>query len=558
MNNKDTLKNTYIINKNPIPLNDYKSITEELGIWEKIRCQYIKIFDSTKLQSFYFDCGIKKYSKEVKVTQSNWYNEETKKLTHGFAIDLHILLRNVFIIQPVLEATFASIDNKQGSPKCPLPIEFVFHTLLTRSSIDNYPFTIQNLSKDIDISKNIDISKKNIEKIEKYLNDVSIVKAVEIDDEYVEWLSLYKVYDSCVLEFLRRFYAYVSLSLEATDDLPWNAVSISAVGHYLTELYNAVNGIIMTDDGLALLMTLHESLEQYDSKKFHLSNNEIITAWQNITAIVKKFQKDDVLFKLTMIAHNDPLVGRDLNYKTYNIFEQFQEDMPERISKLSLAINNQAINNNIKGIIDQTNKLFISKITEIGIYTSENSEKVETLGLNRFNYVTLFATLRLWLLQFINSWFLPFINFLLAENVLTLVNKDKIDKLYKKLYAFSKNFDRFCDQIQPQLIANKKMMLFLQGAKISEGEKHLVKILVNDFNDRAEILVKELRPILEELNTFTVLAMADFQNGTNILFKKIEIVKQNNSDIEDRLKVFLKVCNQVHQVLGLTEKTKKK
>lgn len=558
MNNKDTLKKTYIINRNPIPLNDYKAITDNLGIWEKIRCQYIKIFDNSKLQNFYFVCGIKKYGKEVKLSQSNWYNEETKKLTHRFAIDLHILLRNIFVIQPILEVTFASIDKKQGSPKCPLPIEFVFHTLLTRSSIESYPFTIQNLSKDVDVSKNINISKKNIEKIQTYLNDVSIVNAIEIDDEYVEWLSLYSIYDSCILEFLRRFYAYVSLSLEATDDLPWSAVSVSAVGHYLAELYNAINGITMTDDKLATLMILHESLALYDSKKFNLSNSVIIEAWQNITSIINKLQKDDVIFKLTMMAHCDPLLGRDLNYKTYNIFEQFQEDMPERISKLSLAINNQAINNNIKSIIDETNKLFISKITEIGIYTSENSEKVETLGLNRFNYVVLFATLRLWLLQFINSWFLPFINFLLSENILTLVNKDKIDKLYKKLYAFSKNFDRFCDQIQPQLIANKKMMLFLQGVKISEGEKHLVKILVNDFNDRAEILVKELRPILEELNTFTVLAMADFQNGTNILFKKIEIVKQNNSDIEDRLKVFLKVCNQIYLVLGLTEKTKEK
>ena len=558
MNNKETPKNIYVINKNQMPANDYKSIINEFGIWEKIRYQYIKIFDSAKLQQFYFDSGIKKYSKEVKQTHSNWYNEESKKLVSGFAIDLHILLKNIFVIQPILEATFASIDDKDGPPQIPWPIEFVVHTLLTRSTIDVYPFTIQNLSKDIDISQNINISQRNREKIQIYLNNISIVNALDVDEECAEWISLYKVYDSCILEFLRRFYAYVSLAYDATDEIPWNGVSVGAVGHYLAELYDAINGITMTDNGLAILLLLHESLATYNSKKFNLSDNQIITAWQNISSIIKKLQEDDVLFKLTVIAHNDPMVGRELDHKTYDIFEQFQEDMPERVSKLSTAINNQAINNNIKGIITKTNKYFISKITEIGIYTSENADKVEILGLDRFNYVILFATVKIWFLQFVNSWLLPFINFLLIENVLTLVHKDKTEKLYRRLFNLSKEFDKFCVQVEPQLIANKKMMLFLQGAKISEGEKHLVKILVNDFNDRAEQIVKELRPILLELKILADLVIADFQNNTSILFKKIEVVKQSYSDVDKKLTVFMEVCGQLDQMLELTDKTKQK
>ena len=558
MNTKETPKNIYIINKNQSPSQNYKQITDEFGIWEKIRYQYIKIFDSAKLQQFYFDSGIKKYSKEVKQTHPKWYHEDSKKLAAGFAIDLHILLKNIFLIQPILEATFASIDNKEGSQKIPWPIEFVFHTLLTRSTIESYPFTIQNLSKGIDVSQNVNISRRNMEKIQTYLNDISIINAINVDEEYAEWVSLYKVYDSCILEFLRRFYAYVSLAYDATDELPWNAVSIGAVGHYLAELYDALNGVTMTDDGLTILLLLHESLAIYDSKKFNLSNNEIMTAWQNISATIKKFQEDDVIFKLTIIAHNDPMVGRELDHKTYDLFEQFQQDLPERVGGLTPIINNQAVNNHIKGLIEKTNKYFISKITEIGTYTSENADKVETLGLNRFRYVVLFATLKLWLLQFVNPWLLPFLNFLLIENVLTLVHKDKVDKIYRRLFALSKDFDKFCEQVEPQLIANKKMMLFLQGAKISEGEKHLVKILVNDFNDRAEQIVKELRPTLLDLKILIDLILADFQNNTNILFKKIEVVKQSNIDIEKKLTVFIEVCGQLDEMLELTDKTKQK
>ena len=457
-----------------------------------------------------------------------------------------------------MEATFASIDNKEGSQKLPWPIELVFHTLLTKSTIESYPFTIQNLSKGIDVSQDVDIPRRNAEKIQTYLNDISVISALNVDEEYAEWVSLYKVYDSCILEFLRRFYAYVSLAYDATDELPWNSVSVGAVGHYLAELYEAINGITMTDDGLIILLLLHESLAIYDSKKFNLSNNEIMTAWQNISATIKKLQEDDVIFKLTIIAHNDPMVGRELDHKTYDLFEQFEQDMPERVGGLAPIINNQAISNNVKSIIEKTNKYFISKITEIGIYTSENADKVETLGLNRFRYVVLFATVKIWLLQFVNSWLLPFLNFLLIENVLTMANKDKVDKLYKKLFIFSKDFDKFCDQVEPHLIANKKMMLFLQGVKISEGEKHLVKVLVNDFNDRAEHLVKEIRAILTELKSLVDLIIADFQNNTNVLFKKIDVVKQSNSDIEKKLTVFMEVCGQLNQMLELADKAKAK
>ena len=557
MNTKDTLKKAYTINKSKIQTTDYKFITEEFGVWEKIRCQYIRIFDSAKLQSFYFDCGIKKYSKEIKNIQAGWYNEESKKLTHLFAIDLHILLKNIFIIQPILEETFASIDKNQGTPLRPLPIEFVFHTLLTWSSMASYPFTVPNLSKDLDVSKDSDVSKKNAEKIQTYLNGITVLNAKKVDDEYAEWISLYQLYDSCILEFLRRFYAYVSLSQEATDELPWNAVSISAVGHYLGELYDSINGITTTDEGLKVLLALNESLAMYDSKKFQLSKDQIAEAWQNISAMIKKFQNDDILFKLTMIAHHDLLIGRDLKNNTYYIFEQFQQEMPERVNKLPAIIKNQIFSDNLKNIIEKTNKTFGMKILEIGIYSVENSNKIQTLGLNPFPYVILFAAVKIWLLRIINSWFMPFFSFLLADNGFTKAYKDKMEKLYKKLSDFIKEFDKFYNQVNPQLVANKKMVLFLQGAKITEGEKHLVKVLIYDINDRAEALVKDIRPLLIELNNFANLALVDFKDKTMVLLKDTEAIKKTNGDIEEKLRTFLAFLAQLDSILALIDKTNK-
>ena len=555
MNTKDTLKKSYIINKNKIQVMDYKFITEDLGVWEKIRCQYIKIFDSTKLQHFYFDCGIKKYSKEIKNIQAGWYNEESKKLTHSFAIDLHILLKNVFIIQPILEETFASIDKNQGSPLRPLPIEFVFHTLLTHSSIESYPFTISNLSKDVNISKDIDVSKNNAEKIQTYLKSITPVNIQKVDDEYAEWISLYKLYDSCILEFLRRFYAYVSLSQKVTESLPWSAVSVSAVGHYLGELYDSINGITLTDDGLTVLLVLNESLALYDSKKFQLSKNQIIEAWQKISSMIKKFQNDDIIFKLTMIAHHDPLIGRSLKNNTYDIFEQFQQDMPERVNKLPGIIKTQIFSDSLKDIVEKTNKIFGMKILEIGIYTLENSNKIQTLGLTPFPYVILFAAVKIWLLRVINSWFTHFFSFLLADNGFVKSYKDKMERFYKKLSDFIKEFDKFYNQVNPQLIANKKMVLFLQGVKITEGEKHLVKVLIHDINDRAEILVKDLRPILIELTNFVNLALTDFNDNTAVLLKNPEAIKKTNNDIEEKLQTFSAFLTQLNSILTLLDKT---
>jgi len=557
MNNKGTLKKPYIINRNQIQINDCNFIAEEFGIWEKIHCQYIKIFDSAKLQNFYYVCGIKKICKEVKQLQANWYNEESKKLTHGFAVDLHILLKNVFMIQPILEETIASIDKKQEDPLRPLPIEFVFHTLLTQKSMESYPFTTKNLSKDMDISQSINISQRNVKKIQTYLLNINVLNAEKVDEEYTNWIALYKIYDVNTLEFLRRFYTYVSLAQEATDDLPWSDVSINAVGHYLTELYNTINGITMTDEGLATLLVLHDSLKMYDSKKFQLSNNQIITAWQNISSIIKKFQHNDIIFKLTMISHKDPLMGRELDCSTYNIFAQFQKEMPERVNKLPRIISDQILKNNMKETIEKTNKLLMSKITEIGVYTTENSKKIKTLGLDSFAYVMLFATVKIWLLQFINLWLLSFFNFLVTDNLVTLAYKNKVNQLYKKLCVFIKNFDSFYDQIQSDLLANKKMVLFLQGVKITEGEKFLVKVLVNDFNDKADLLVKELRPILIDLHEFTVQMLSDFQNNSNMFFKNTRGVKESSSDIEEKFGSFLAICKQLNQMLELTDKEKK-
>ena len=557
MNTKDTLKQAYVINKNKIQVMDYQFITEEFGVWEKIRCQYIKIFDSTKLQNFYFDCGIKKYSKEIKNIQAGWYNEESKKLTHLFAIDLHILLKNIFIIQPILEETFASIDKNQGSPLRPLPIEFVFHTLLTQSSIESYPFTVPNLSKNVDASNDSNVSKKNTEKIQAYLKGITVLNGQKVNDEYAEWISLYKLYDSCILEFLRRFYAYVSLSQEATESLPWNAVSISAVGHYLGELYDSINGITTTDEGLKVLLALNESLALYDSKKFQLSKDQITEAWQKISSMIKKFQNDDIVFKLTMIALHDPSIGRSLKNNSYYVFEQFQQEMPERVKKLPAIIKSQVFSDNLKNIIEKTNKTFGMKILEIGIYSVENSNKIQTLGLNPFPYVILFAAVKIWLLRVINSWFMHLFSFLLADNSFTKANKDKMEKLYRKLSEFIKEFDKFYNQVNPQLVANKKMVLFLQGAKITEGEKHLVKVLIYDINDRAEALVKDIRPLLIELNNFANLALVDFKDKTMVLLKDTEAIKKTNGDIEEKLRTFLAFLAQLDSILALIDKTNK-
>ena len=558
MNNKGTLKKPYKINRNRIQMDDCDFIIEEFGIWEKIHCQYIKIFNSAKLQTFYFDCGIKKICKEVKQLQVNWYNEETKKLTHGFAVDLHILLKSVFMIHPILEDTIASIDKRQEDILRPLPIEFVFHTLSTKKTMESYPFTTKNLSKEMDVSQKADISQKNVKKIQAYLLSVNVLNAEKVDEDYINWIALYRVYDVRALEFLRRFYTYVSLAQDSTDEIPWGDVSISAVGHYLTELYNTINGITMTDDGLATLLILHDSLKIYDSKKFQLTKNQIITAWQNISSIIKKFQHDDVIFKLTMIAHKDPLMGRELDNSNYKIFAQFQKEMPERVNKLPQIISNQIIKNNMKETIEKTNKLLMSKITEIGIYTTENSKKVKTLGLNSFSYVMLFATVRIWLLQFVNLWILTFFNFLVTDNLVTLTYKNKVNQLYKNLCVFIKNFDSFYEQIQPDLIANKKMVLFLQGVKITEGEKFLVKVLVNDFNDKAELLVKELRPILIDLHEFTNQMISDLQNNHNMFFKNTKALKETHGDIEAKFGSFLAICKQLTQMLELTDKEKEK
>ena len=564
MSNNDVYKKSYIINKNLINKNqsnddDYESIIEEFGIWEKICFQYIKIFNHAKLDDFYFNCKLKFFCKEGVQLQPTWYNDETKKLTYGFADNLYILLKNISIIQSILEDTFASIDKISKDIKNPTPIELIFHTLLTHSSIESYPFTIQNLAKGIDNIDNTDLSQRNIKKIQQYLANIAPVDSTKVNIQYTEWIALYKIYDSSILEFLRRFHPYVSLSSDdKNSELSWNAVSINAVGHYLIEFYNLINSINMTDEGLRVLIKLQDPLALYNSEKFCLSKSQLTNVWKNISSMVKIFQENDIILKFIYISYNNPLMGRELIYNTDNIFEKFQYIMRERVDNLIPIINQQIMNNMIKDTVEKTNEIFDVQITEVGVYTSVYSDKLRTLGLHRFSYPILLATIKVWFTKSINKWFMTFFSFLLTEKYFTMAHKDSMDKLYQKLFAFVKEFENFCQQAHPQLPTNKKLMMFLQGDKITEGEKHLVKVLVHNINEKANLLVKNFRPLLVELCDFVVLFIEDFQNDTNILLKNTKILNRDTDNIEKKFRFFLELCKQLNFILELTDKTQEK
>ena len=533
---------------------DYQEIIRHLNIWEKMVFYYISIAKKNQLVQFFQISALKQIVRNSQSSSAHWYISQHRYLGRNFAQQLFILLKSATRLQPLLKEAIYNPDMGVAKvQKDPLPIEILFHVLHTNEDISSYPFIFERLSEGIGVENIADVQKNKIRKIQIYIEQMSDLDFQLIDDQYTNWISFAKLFKASHLDFLKRFDTTVSLQDDEAISTECTAVTIAAISHYIEDLFLAISAIDFGPQEVLTLIAFNQSLTA-QGKDTEISDEEIRAVCEKIGTIIAFYKADKNLLQLLCISVKNPFLCVRGTVKNLTIKNVFKEIVRYRVAELSAGLVQDALGNEMKGVVEELEKSNRYTATGLGIYTKEIEEKIVAMGMKGFSYIYLIPLMKIFA-DNLNQWGRSFIG-LLMVNVQFVDSTEliQLERQYKKMGKFLEVFDKFVSQVQKGSIVSVRIIKLLDAPHVSESEKQRLDVFIDSINSQSHVLVEEFKPMYTVVFRIMRALKHDIANNTKVYISNMGALKQiGGEDIEQRLDQLIDLCQKIKIMSDLTE-----
>jgi len=520
-----------LINNNKIKITplildeyDFSSIIKGMTFWEQLVRRFYTFLKKKELKTFYFSCGLKQITKDLE-KHPNYYNPVTKELGVGFAKKLFQLIQALKVIKPIFEETILNIDIKKIVIRNePHILEKIFHILYTNQDFSIYPFTIEQISKNISDNA-LSLLKEQIhQKIENYLHNIPLLRFEEIDDKYTDLIYFSKIFDSPLLNLVRRFNFDIDLDIDDPNPKSWSSVTIKALTYYLEEIYLIISAIHILDEDINLILLLNQNYTNDENKI--ISSEEIQESWKIIISIITEFQDNDCLLKLLCLSTENPCLKIENIKHSFTIQEQFKKILFTRVIGTTNNLVQEIITNNMKDIVDDILPDRLESLQGIGIYTVEYSNRMKEITGGQFIYIYIIMMIQQFMNRYFNTWLKGFLS-LIAINIQFVNSYDgeKLEKLYKLLNRFASKFDKFQNDIKINSPISIRLLRLFNTQKISNGDKQLVIMFSDSINKQVGNLVIEFTNIFDILEEFISKLIIELEDSSEEYILNLGFVK---------------------------------
>ena len=230
--------------------------------------------------------------------------------------------------------------------------------------------------------------------------------------------------------------------------------------------------------------------------------------------------------------------------KNLTIKNVFKEIVRYRVAELSAGLVQDALGNEMKGVVEELEKSNRYTATGLGIYTKEIEEKIVAMGMKGFSYIYLIPLMKIFA-DNLNQWGRSFVD---STELIQL------ERQYKKMGKFLEVFDKFVSQVQKGSIVSVRIIKLLDAPHVSESEKQRLDVFIDSINSQSHVLVEEFKPMYTVVFRIMRALKHDIANNTKVYISNMGALKQiGGEDIEQRLDQLIDLCQKIKIMSDLTE-----